>query len=341
MAERRNPPQPPTLDDYRTMMNKTRAPERLKEAVLQEARARRGKAHAAQTERPSVRAAASARRPVRAITSSKRHQAKAFAAAACLVLLAGVGTAALALGIPGLLQSPDNGGNSFFLSAYAVEGTSAEPGTTIILGADELWGSSSGRWFDPDTGSFRAYDEWNGYKFGFNLKCSGRNIDSITYEIEGEHAFFETINLEKASRPSTQEEIESGNTSAYGYSKSITLDYDKQQGIQEDSIYSIYLGFPVPEAARQAMYDQQAGNDAHFLFYEIAKSLDIAAADALAECKFHLTASFKDGSTQTKTYVIVSVEDLEERVVSYWNACRDDARPEKPELYTIVEVPAE
>lgn len=310
------------------MMSATHAPARLREAVLSEAQVRRKMRGAA---RPSVR------RPA----SFKRASSKSLAAAACLALTAIAVAGGLAWGLPGLLSSSEDTGNVFFLAAYAAEGSGIQPRTAATLSADDFKGTggSSGAFYDPDTGQFTAYDEWSGFKYGFNLECTGRNIESIAYEIEGDHAFFETIDLDKATRPSTQEEIDAGDTAIYRYTKSVTFDYGDQRGIQDDYIYSIYLGFPVPEAAKQAMYDMRDGGDAGFLFYECAKALDAEAARTLARCKLHLTATFEDGSAQTKSYAIVPVDDFEQRIDAYWSACRDSAdRPEPPSLFTIVEL---
>lgn len=317
----------PTLDDYRSMMGATHAPAPLREAVLSEARARRMKGRATQ---PSVRA-----------VHQKRPLPKGLAVAACLAATALAVTGGLVGGLPGLSPSSERGGNVFFLAAYAAEGSGIQPGTAATLSADDFKGTggNSGAFFDPDTGQFTAYDEWSGFKYGFDLECSGRNIASVAYEIEGDHAFFETIDLEKATRPRTQEEIDSGDTSAIRYAKTVTFDYDDQRGIQDDYIYSIYLGFPVPEAARQAMFDMRDGGDAHFLFYECAKALDTEAARTLAQCRLHLTATFEDGSTQAKTYAIAPVDDFEQRIDAYWSACcASSDRPEPPSLFAIVEL---
>lgn len=242
------------------------------------------------------------------------------------------------------MGSSEEEGNSFFLAAYAAEGAGIQPGTAATLSADDFRGTggNSGAFYDPETGQFTAYDEWSGFKYGFNLECSGRNIASIAYEIEGDHAYFETIDLEKGMRPRTQEEIDSDDTSAYSYTKTVTFDYDDQRGIQDDYVHSIYLGFPVPEAAKQARYDMSNGGDAGFLSYECEKALDAEAARTLARCRLHLTATFEDGSAQTKTYVIVPVDDYEQRIDAYWSACYASAdRPEPPSLFTIIELAEE
>ncbi len=312
------------------MMGATHAPAPLREAVLSEARSRRRNSQAA---RPSVRA-----------KRTQRSLSKGLATAACLALAAVAVAGGLVWGAPGLISPDDEGGNTFFLAAYAAEGAGIQPGTAATLSADDFLGTggNSGAFYDPETGQFTAYDEWSGFKYGFNLECSGRNVASVAYEIEGDHAYFETIDLEKGMRPRTQEEIDAGNTSAYSYTKAVTFDYDDQRGIQDDRIYSIYLGFPVPEAAKQARYDMGNGGDAHLLFYECGKALDLEAARTLAQCRLHLTATFEDGSTQTKTYAIVPVDDVEQRINAYWDACyASPDRSEPPSLFTIVELDEE
>ena len=45
-------------------------------------------------------------------------------------------------------------------------------------------GGYSGPWYNPADDSFWSY-EWAGYKYHFNIRCEGDNIETITYEIEG------------------------------------------------------------------------------------------------------------------------------------------------------------
>lgn len=82
--------------------------------------------------------------------------------------------------------------------------------------------------------------------------------------------------------------------------------------------------------------------------------LDKAAAQTLAKARLVLTATFNDGSTETKTYVIQPIEDFDQQCTAYWETSyewsekyeqetsSDDApsteHPEKPPLYTITEV---
>lgn len=353
MTEHRNRPHKPTLDDYRAMMSETHAPNQLKQDVLAAAHARCSSASSRTTDvRPSVRAAA----------SSKRTRIKSFAVAACVTLLAGTAVCGLAIGLPGIASLSNDGDNAFFLTAYATEGSSAQPGAQTILSADEFRGTGgySGAWYDPDSGQFAAGDEWAGFKYSFNLECSGRNIKSIAYEIEGDRAFFETID-----GPSSKNEAEAEHTSVFHYSKSIAFDYNdqnhgfgnfstNQQEGKDDYVVSIYLGFPVPELARNIVYEIMNGTAADSAFYEKEASIDLAAAHALADCKLHLTATFMDGTTQTKTYVITPVDDIEQRLAAFWNASyeasvadrqheqNDDMppgeRPESPALFTLTEL---
>lgn len=356
MTEHRNRPHKPTLDDYRAMMSETHAPNQLKQDVLATAHARCSSASSRTTDvRPSVRA----------VASSKRTRIKSFAVAACVTPLAGTAVCGLAIGLPGIASFSNDGDNAFFLTAYATEGSSAQPGAQTILSADEFRGTGgySGAWYDPDSGQFAAYDEWAGFKYSFNLECSGRNIKSIAYEIEGDRAFFETID-----GPTSKREAESEHTSIFHYSKSIAFDYNdqnhgfgsfstNQQEGKDDYVVSIYLGFPVPELARNIGNEILNGTASDSAFYEKEACIDLEAARTLANCKLHLTATFMDGTTQTKTYVITPVDDIDQRLAAFWNASYEASvadrqheqngdippgeRPESPALFTLSELAEE
>ena len=82
MAEQHNRPQPPTLDDYQAMMSDLRAPKQLREAVLKEARARRGGASTAAT----------GKGPSRPSVFFRHHRARILVIAACAALLLGAGS---------------------------------------------------------------------------------------------------------------------------------------------------------------------------------------------------------------------------------------------------------
>lgn len=91
------------------------------------------------------------------------------------------------------------------------------------------------------------------------------------------------------------------------------------------------------------------------------KNIDIAGSQVLSTCRLTLTATFTDGTTQTKTYAISVIDDYEQRIAVYWDTvdesgCAYDRamvngeepseeayekannRPEEPALYTLTEI---
>lgn len=343
------------LRQYATKMQDVQAPDQLIDCVLAQAKREHEDAHSHinnTTNRTS--AAKPARRKNAPSPSPFAHRLpKIAAAAACVAALSvGVAFASGIVTMPSTIFSSEDVSdkpNSFALLAYAAENPDDTPGVPVTLNTDDFgWGGSSGPYYDPETGQFAAYDDWAGYKYGFNVACTGNNIQSVSYEIEGEHAYFETIDMEKAMRPSTQEEIDSGNTSAIHYTKETSFDYDNQESITDKQIVSIYLGYPVPDTVNDLLAQYRSGEQDR-LSSEYSAGLDIAAAQTLANCRLILTATFADGSTQTKTYVIKPVANFDQLCTEYWKASDEwlvkydgqispaEEHPIKPDLYTISE----
>lgn len=314
----------PNLNDYRSMMRSMHAPSHLQPDVLRQAdriRQEHGSADA------------------RAFSPHRKTQRRQFAVAACVVLV----SIALAFGC--VLGAPSNHQpepNSFTLVAYAAENPDGVTGKAVELSARDFgWGDYSGPWYDPEEKRFFNYQEWAGYKYRFDIACTGTNVQSITYEIEGEHAYFETIDHDKLSGAPTQEEIDEG-YHAFNYMKSITLDFADQCKESENTVVNLYLGFPFPEAAQNldGPSFRQFGTSSHGRFgsgYNIA--ISIGAAHALSSCKLNLTATFADGSTQTKTYAIKPAADFVERCTAYWGQSSKERANEMPEgLFSIAEL---
>lgn len=290
MAEQHNRPHPPTLDDYQAMMSDLRAPEQLRKAVLKEARARRG----------STTAAATGRGPGRPSAFFRHHRTRILVIAACIALLLGAGTTALALNSPGgfgivndLMAEPPSPDEN------AAKETGAAKENSLELDASQFKGGGgySGPWYNPADDSFWSY-EWAGYKYHFPLCCTGNNIETITYEIEGERAYFEIID-----KTVTQEQRAEG-VHVYHYPKTVTFDYDHQESIDDTRIVEIYSGFPLSESGLEAYRRLMAEGHS----YEAAAQLDAAieegAARELTGSVLSVTATFADGSSETKSYLI-------------------------------------
>ncbi len=354
------------LRDYATKMKRVRVSDTLANRVRTEARAERLVSESVPrrtlSSEPTRRRAPRATEPT--TQGSKRclaHRATPWhrlrmlpqvAAAVCLVVIAtGVAFASGTISLSNMPFLDDGSGdapNSFDL-AYAAGNPDGEQGAPVTLHDDLGGGGSSGAYYDPDTGLFSSWGDWAGYKYGFNLSCTGSNIKSVSYQIEGEHTYFETIDMDI-----TQEEIDSGNTAAFLYTKEVSFDYGNQESITDERIVSIYLGYPVPDDVKHTYARLEAGDQDPRLFYEYSVSLDKAAAQTLAKARLVLTATFNDGSTETKTYVIQPVEDFDQKCAAFWeeryewsqkhgqeNPSGDTPSaesPEEPQLYTITEV---
>lgn len=320
----------------------------------------------------------------------RRTRSRWIGVAACLVLAMGIGALALAVGPfaaqhdtaregtgSGLVSSdalPE--GNFFTLAAYADEASRpADAGTTIDLDASGIRPVNyNNAWIDPETGEQADRREFAGMKAGMNAGVVGNSVETVTYSIEGEGAYLETISDDLLA----QEEINAfreGKTDILEHanlqrSKSFTLDYDDvalENGMQVSdvpAILSIYLKVPVPDKTLSnwdvalSTEDFAAGRTASM---NASAALDIAGSEVLATCKLSITATFTDGSAQTKTYAIGLIPDYEQRITDYWNAVNesgydyelamvndeepsDEARakaeadPEKPALYTLTEI---
>lgn len=339
MTEHRNPSHRPTLDDYCAMMRDTRASDQLKDAVLDEARARR---------RRGAPGAMPRRRP-----------AKPIAVAACLILAVGLGAVGMAFGLPSSLHArlfgavDDASPNSFALAAYATENPEGASGTTVTLDSRDFTGGGgySGPWYNPADDTFWS-DEWAGYKYHFLVNCVGNNIETVTYEIEGERSYFETID-----QTLTDEQRKNG-AHTYRYTKTVTFDYDHQESADSNRIVEIYIGFPLSDSGLEAHRLLMSERDSKEADRQLNVSIEESAAKEMASSKLNLTATFADGSTQMKSYVIAPVPDFTERYLAYYDAreaFRDveppargasdeevadflSQMPPMPKLYAITEV---
>ncbi|MDB1793819.1 hypothetical protein PMV52_10150 [Eggerthella lenta] len=322
MTDPRNPGPRPTVDEYRTMMRGTHVPDQLKQATLSEAGRRRG------------RSAKTVRTPVRTGASVRRRSALGFAVAACLVLVAGIGATAFAINGPGGFG----------------------PGKTVELESQDFTGGGgySGPWYNPADDTFWSY-EWAGYKYHFPVRCVGNNIESVTYEIEGERSYFEIID-----NTVTAEQHDNGKH-VFNYTKSVTFDYDHQESIDDQRIVEIYIGFPLPEEGKEAYELALAGKNSLEASRQLNTAIEKGAAREISTSRLKLTATFADGSMQTKTYRIAPVPDFDERYEAYSDARAafqsieppssdasqqeiDDylgKMPQMPKLYTIEEVDEE
>ncbi len=252
-----------------------------------------------------------------------------------------------AIGWPGdtLLGSSGSAaaeGNSFVLAAYAAENPESAPGKAVLLDSSQFYGGggNSGRWYNPADQTFWDYP-WVGYKYHFFLNCTGNNIKTLTYEIEGERSYFEIIDR-KIGLMSNEERKEGEHV--FNYSKTFTFDYDNQESIMDERAVSLYIGYPLSDSGMQALSDLYAGDQTGKANKQLDVAHEVGAAQEIRKSRLKLTATFADGSTQTKTFVIAPIDDFEETYSNYWDAREktldnDGAkRPDQPKLYTITEI---
>lgn len=283
-----------------------------------------------------------------------------YAAAACVALATVLTVSGVAAaGAPDapwapLVQMVSGGaqGNSFALAAYADEAGADAPDGPVRLDSSDFRGGGgySGPWYNPADESFWDYT-WAGYKYSLNLTCTGSNIERVTYEIEGERSYFELLDLNMASRPTDER---TGDGRAFHYVKSFTVDYDEQNA-DTGLARSLYVGFPLSDEGLDAFSHllSEASSDKYNKQLDFA--IESGAAREVSQSKLFVTATFKDGSAQTKTYTIQPVDDFDQLYSRFWDeriaAQRqaDEAdeqgrdpgsvtRPDMPKLYTIAEL---
>lgn len=362
-----------TLEDYRSMIHASPAPAHLQNDVLkQAARIRADQASSdscASAAQKNSRSGPTPRRTTRvpkkhlptsdgALPTARRRILRPLASvAACIVLAVGLLAVGSAVGWPG--TALENGGsapvgeNSFSLVAYAAENPEGTAGKTVLLDSSQFFGGggSSGPWYNPADQTFWDYP-WVGYKYHFFLNCTGNNIESLTYEIEGDRSYFEIIGGGPTAMPRKDGDKES---SGYNYTKSATFDYDNQQSITDDRVVELYIGYPLSDSGMKAldMFRAEGYSAATEKQYDTA--LEVGAAQEIAQSRLKLTATFTDGTTQTKAFVIAPIDNFEAVYSAYWDAkgawddnfqqTRDSGgsqdsstRPKQPKLYTITEV---
>lgn len=338
-----------TLEQFRARARRVTLPEDVRESVLDEIRVEKGE-RARGPRRP--------RRERRGVTRRTFVRAGAVAAGGVVAFL---GANAL------VNHAAGKRGNWFALTAYA-EGTEEPDGSRLALG--EKFGGHIG-WaggVDPATNGndlIMASTE-------LNLSCTGDNVDTLTYQLEGDSV---GPSVDVYSKPGIW--IFQSNYEGRGPVASFTVDYDSQdtQSLQalltgRAAYYAVYANIPVPDDLVPVFLEMQ----------EIAETVDERSeggetlietdeeqrrnaelrnqasvrvaelfAEELAKTTLVMTATFNDGSEQTKRYSFSPREDYTQIYASYleedWEACLagDDARRTEltqnpPSLYLITEV---
>lgn len=277
----------------------------------------------------------------------------AVAAAVGLVAVAG----AAALGVFGTGGFPlAQNENAFALEAYAQGNIYKAPNSIQELPDNILTrnvGGYFGNWEDVETGAI--LEDTLGYCFLFDIACVGNNLESVTYQIEGDDAYFGLIDTKGDS--SDDSLVASWpKLNKYSVAKEFTVDAaTAQQFGRGDAdvryLSQIVLALPMDDEF-QAAYDEALAADRANVpdTGNLSYFIETNAAKRISECKLHVTATFSDGSTETKTYVIAPVDNFDELYADY--AAAQDARIEaerngedasdmyspEPTMYTITEI---
>ncbi|WP_080801986.1 hypothetical protein [Arabiibacter massiliensis] len=310
---------PSNLREYNDLMGRVELPGHVHDAVLREVR---------RTEEP------------RAAARPRRKRARMVAAGGCAVALAVAVT--VGLNISGLLTSalepaPENstasapaGGNFFALAAYAAENPEQEPGKTVELSLGAFHPSGAGGTQDQRIAAFN-----------FDMACTGDNIASIVYELEGDGLYFEWYDGEQFLRAhgvydDDDPAVEEGYT--IEDSTTFSVDYDEQDLDERD----IECRVLVPVTLEGDLLELEKHKYAIVDDYEEIEQLNnqsmpmlfAQAADKLAQSTFTMTATFEDGTKQTKKYTIAPVTDFEALYRDYWES---KGAVSLPALFTITE----
>lgn len=244
--------------------------------------------------------------------------------AACLAVAAGV-SLLFATGtferIGGLFA-----GNSFSLVAYAEEPTATGERAGITLDMFHPSRTSAGYLYDASSDTVDSSVVAVSRYYAFNMTAIGRNVESIAYSIEGEGVSY-------GSWKSTQ-----GNEGAVSddTSKSFVVPYNESEPV----IREIRLNY-VLEDDEKAEFDRlYAANDPD------STEILLAECDAkrLRDTTITATATFLDGTVQTKSYGFSPIEGFENRYRAYLTQLTDTGDTEswaslagEPALFQLVE----
>ena len=337
-----------TLEQFRTRARKIMLPENVRESGLDEIRVEKGE-RARSPRRP--------RRERQGVTRRTFVRAGAVAAGGVVAFF----------GINALMNhAAGKRGNWFALTAYA-EGTEGPDGSRLALG--ERFGGHIG-WaggVDPATNGndlIMASTE-------LNLSCTGDNVDTLTYRLEGDNVGTDVDTYFKPGIWIFQSYYEDSGPVA-----SFTVDYDSQdtQSLQafltgRAAYYAVYANIPVPndlvpvflelQEIGEAQMERSEGSETIIetdeeqqreteLRNQVSVRVAELFAEELAKTTLVMTATFNDGSEQTKRYSFSPREDYTQIYAGYleedWEAylAGDDARrieltQNPPSLYLITE----
>lgn len=322
-----------TLGQFCTRARKVTLPEDVRESVLDEIRVEKGE-RARGPRRP--------RREQRGVTRRTFVRAGAVAA----------GGVAAFLGANALMNHLAGEKNNWFaLTAYAA-GTEEPDGSRLALG--ETFGGRIG-WaggVDPTTNGndlIMASTE-------LNLSCTGDNVDTLTYQLEGDNVLTADGATEDEIYFSSGIWIQWATTyrpgeKSSGPVDSFTVDYENQDpnGLLDalagtNASYSVYANIPVPDdlvpvflemqEISETVAERSEGSETIVetdeeqqrnteLMDQVGVRVAELFADELAKTTLVMTAAFNDGSEQTKRYSFAPREDYTQIYADYLEEDRE------------------
>lgn len=325
------------MDDYCSLMSDIALPNDVRHSVLDGAARLRDERRT-----PSALASSSTRR---------RPLAHGLAIGTCALVLAT--TLAIVGGIlpsPSSLVDSDESGNSFTLAAYAA-GEPGKEGQAVSLKRD--FGTLAGFGWSDSNNMESAYlqeertDSLIKDTKGFasthlflNLTCVGKNVDTLTYSIEGDGVYFYQENWNYGPPPTTI-----GPDPDPQIKKSFTISYDEQAKDKSAVQRQLYMFFPLDEKASEA-YNANGGpssrnppanSTSEDWFKQLEAETFRQFAEEIVEHPITLTATFKDGSTQTNTYLIAPTSDFDQQLENHRTSTEEHLR-DLSAYFTLTEI---
>lgn len=244
---------------------------------------------------------------------------------ACLAVAAGVG---LLFGTGALDKvGAYFAGNSFALVAYAEEspaGAYAPAG----IGLEKFYPSrtSAGYLYDATSDTVDPSVVTVSRYYAFDMTVSGNNVESVAYSIEGEGVSYGSWKSGQGGEGRAAEES----------SKSFVVSYDDGRQV----VREIGLSYVLDEEEKTEFDRLYAENDA----YGMETLLATCDAKRLAETTVTATATFLDGTSQTKSYGFKPVEGFASMYSAYLSQLTDTEDSEaweslagEPSLFEFVE----
>lgn len=133
--------------------------------------------------------------------------------------------------------------------------------------------------------------------FNFDALCTGTNLVSVTFETTCDMAWFSY----QVGDP------EQSRTMA----KSFTVDYQDETAVRASE--GVVINVIEPESPQIAALIEQWANNPDCYWNDVLPAGIAAAGRSLEGSELILTATFEDGSTQTKTYRIGLIDNYDER----------------------------